>query len=80
MCFITEANLWNNIELEDRQIPGHTMILPNTMVSLGHARIVLLVRNDVTVTKLDEFMDQETATIWVRIGSCKITPWLWWNL
>ena len=71
MCFITEANLWNHIDTEDRQIPGHYIILPNTMISMGHARIVLLVRDDLSVHKLDEFMNTETATIWVRVGGGK---------
>ena len=41
------------------------------MQSLGHARILLLVRNVITITKLDQYMDQRTATIWVRIGNGK---------
>ena len=69
LCFISEANLWNHIDIEDRQIPGYTIILPNTMSSLGHARIVLLVMDGIIVTKLDELMDQETAAIWIRIGN-----------
>ena len=68
LCFISEANLWSDVDEEDRQIPGHKLILPNTMVTLGHARIVLIVRDDVTAHKLDEFMNNDIATVWVRIG------------
>ena len=41
------------------------------MNSMGHARIALLVRNDLKVYKLDKYMDSETATIWVQIGKSK---------
>ena len=68
LCFISEANLWANVDIEDSQIPGYSLILPNTMITLGHARIVLLVRNDTKVTKIEEYMDEVTASIWVRIG------------
>ena len=71
LLFISEANLWDSIEDEDRQIAGYSLILPNTMQSLGHARIVLLVRNDIHVSKINEYMDTETASIWVRIGQGK---------
>ena len=69
MCFITEANLWSGLLPGDREIAGHTIILPNTMESMGHARIALIVKNDLSCQKLDNFMDHDTATIWVKVGS-----------
>ena len=44
LCFITEANLWENTENHLIAIPGYDIILPNTMKKLGHARIVLLAK------------------------------------
>ena len=42
------------------------------MVTLGHARIVLVVRDDIRVHKLEEYMDNQTATIWVRVGAGRL--------
>ena len=36
---------------------------------MNHAIIVLLARSELTVHIMNEHMDQETATIWARIGS-----------
>ena len=49
-------------------IPGHNLILPDTMKNMKHTRIVLVVRNNLTVHKLEEHMDEPAATIWVRVG------------
>ena len=56
------------MDTEECQIPGHTLILPNTMNSMGHGRIALLVRNDIKVHKLNKHMSTEIATIWVQVG------------
>ena len=37
----------------------------------GHARIVLLVRNDLEVHVMRDIMEEDTATIWARIGTTK---------
>ena len=71
ICFITEANLWDDHEEHEKVIQGHYMILPNTMKKMKHARIVCLVREGLIVTKLNEFMDDMTATIWISVGSNK---------
>ena len=71
ICFISEANLWADLPTEDRNIEGYNLLLPNTMSSLLHARIVLLVRTDVKVHILREHMDQDTAAIWLKIGDTK---------
>ena len=51
LCFISEANLWNNVDMDQLSIPGYSLILLNTMDLLSHARIVLLVRNNLNVKK-----------------------------
>ena len=73
LCYIYEANLQAGLEEHEMSIPNHYLIVPNTMVTLGHARIVLIVREGFTVTKLDNLMDKTVATIWVKIGSGKKT-------
>ena len=40
----------------------------DTMESLKHARLALLVKSDLTVHKLTDHMDKETSVIWIRIG------------
>ena len=71
LCFVTEANLWDQSLTHEREIPGHTLILPNTMTTQLHARIVLVVRDGVDVVKLNQFMDNTCATIWVKAGKGK---------
>ena len=41
------------------------------MENLKHARIVLIVMEEISVTKLNQFMDKEAATIWVQVGGNK---------
>ena len=71
LCYISEANLWNGLDHHEREILGHEIIYPNTMERLGHARIILLVREGISVVKLNQYMESDTATIWVRVGSSK---------
>ena len=68
LLFVTEANLWNNLPEQDRQVPGHTLYLPLTMNSLGYARIVLVARTEIDLNILNQHMDDQGATIWVQIG------------
>ena len=71
LCYITEANLWEGCTPDEMEIPGHWLVLPNTISTLHHARIVLIVRNGLIVEKLDKLMDDNLATIWVRVGQAK---------
>ena len=71
LCFISEANLWSTLDDADRHIPGYKLYLPNTMVSLGHARLVLLAKVDLDLQIIPKKTDKEAATIWVKVGSGK---------
>ena len=71
LCFISEANIWGNVELDDCQIMGYNLVLPSTMEHLGYARIALLVRDDFEVEIMRENMDKEISTIWVKIGTTR---------
>ena len=51
-------------------IPNYRILLPNTMSNLKHARIVLLVKNDITVQQL-KISNDEAAVIWIKIGNTK---------
>ena len=71
LCFISEANIWQGIESHDLEINDHKLIFPNTMDTIKHARIMLIVKQEIEVEKLNKFMDGNTATIWVRVGKSK---------
>ena len=68
LCFISEANLWLGLQPHEMELPGHQLILPKTMTSMGHARIVLIARNELTISIQNQYMDDKTATIWVKVG------------
>ena len=71
LCFITEANMWKDTEHYDREIMDHKLIYPNTMDTMDHSRIILIVKQEVEVTVLNQYMDGATASIWVKIGTSK---------
>ena len=71
LIFITEANLWDDVNLDECQITGHKLYFPKTMDSMNHARILLVVRNDLNIHILEEHMDAQTASIWLRVGNSK---------
>ena len=71
VCFISEANLWDQVTEHDRDIPGYFMFLPNTFKLLKHAGIVCLVRENLNAHVMRKHMDSYTATIWLKLGSGK---------
>ena len=71
LCYITEANLWDYMTDAERHIPGYNLVLPKSMSLLHHARIVLLIKEGLQYKLLSEAMDQDTATIWCKIGNTK---------
>ena len=52
ILFINEANMMSTVTKEQRHIEGYKMVLPNTMESLGYARLVLLVNMDIEFKSL----------------------------
>ena len=71
LLFLSEANLGDDVPIENRRLEGHKIILPLTMQRLGYARIVLIVKQELEVEPLDDLMDHETASIWVKLGERK---------
>ena len=71
ICFISEANLWSNISMEEGAITGYNLVLPNTMGLLNHARLIALTKEDLNITVDTASMDKEIAEIWLKIGDSK---------
>ena len=71
LCFITEANLWKDTEPHETEILEHKLVYPNTMDTMAHARIILIVKQEIEVTILHQYMDGKTVSIWVRVGSSR---------
>ena len=68
LFFVTEANLMSDTPEYQTRIAGYYMVLPPTMQRLKYCRIVLLVRDGIQVKILEEHMDTDLASIWVKIG------------
>ena len=51
LCFIMEVNLWEGCGSHEKGIPGHWLNMPNTVGTLHHARIVLVVRDGIVSGK-----------------------------
>ena len=68
LLFVSEANLMVETPDFQRKINGYNMVLPPTLQSLKYARIVLLVREGIQYKVLDEYMANDLANIWVKIG------------
>ena len=73
MCFISEANLWGNVDPEDYNIEGYNFHLPFTMNNLGHARLVLLSKIYLNIQICTELVNNEAAMIWTKIGDTNKT-------
>ena len=69
LCYVSEANLWSNLEPHERELEGHSLVLPNTMATLQHARLVIIVKDGIEVTVLNQFMEKDLASIWVMVGT-----------
>ena len=71
LCFISESNLWNDTTVHERQLEGHNLIMPLTMTTMDHAWIILIVKDDLEVEVVDQYMDKEVATILVKLRDTK---------
>ena len=67
LIFITEANLREGVDDAASHIEGYEMVLPATMATQGYARIILLVREGVKYRRMVDFMDDQVATIWIKL-------------
>ena len=67
MFYLSEANLWEGLDPDEMEIPGYKLILPNTMGNLKHARLIVMVKEDLIIEEIVE-KNTEAAMIWVRVG------------
>ena len=66
---ISEANLLLNLESHEKDVPGFKMFFPLTVRNQAVARLVLLVKENLSVDIKEEYMDEEVATVWIKIGA-----------
>ena len=68
LFFITEANFFTTAPSHEKVFPGHKVFLPKTGDRLGYWRIVLIAKEDLIVDILEEFMEEDISSMWVRVG------------
>ena len=71
VCFLSEANLWDDEDFVDRDIPGYRIMLPNTLKSLKHARLIALVKSDLNANFIEDKTNKDAAMVWMKIGTSK---------
>ena len=67
LLFVSEANLRANTPPEKKDIEGYHIISPNTELSLGYSRLILLVRDGVQLNVMEDCMSNEVPVIWVKL-------------
>ena len=69
ICYITEANMDRNIQDHFKIKQGYKMIFPLTMDNpqLLYSRIIGLVKKDINVKVLTEYMSQDISSIWLKV-------------
>ena len=69
ICFITEANMNNDIQEHFKVIQGYNMIFPLTRDNpeLLYSRIIGLVKQDINVKVLTDHMSQDISSIWLKL-------------
>ena len=67
IAIITEANIFSQDRDYEVNIPNYKLILPNTMGRLGNCRVAVLVKEGTNVQKLDRFMNDSVASVWLRV-------------
>ena len=68
LFFITEANFFTNTPAHEKIFPGHKLYLPLTGNRLGYWRIVLIAKEDLLIDILEDYMETDISSIWVRVG------------
>ena len=63
---ISEANLMSDTPEYKSQIQGYTMVQTNTMNTMRHCRLIMLVKDEMDIEILGNIMEQDLATIWIR--------------
>ena len=58
ILIISEANMKLSLPAKLKEVEGYYMILPKTVQIQNHARLVMLIRDELEVKVLDDLMDQ----------------------
>ena len=61
---------------DEKHIVGYNMILPRTTEVQRIVRLVMLVREDMTVGVMNEYIDNTLVAVWVKIGAQGRKPML----
>ena len=79
VCYISEANLWDDDDIEDKDIPGYRIVLPNTMNSLKHACLIVLIKSDLIANIVQEKSNKDAAMIWIKVGTSRKKLYTSWR-
>ena len=75
IAIINEANIFEENKDHELYIANYKIVLPNTLESQGVCRLAVLVREGVQVKILQEYMNTEIASVWLKVtrkGSKKL--------
>ena len=67
IAIILEANLFSGLQSHLRHIQGYTLQYSKGFQSLGCSRIVMLIRQGFNADIQDSWMEEDLATIWIKI-------------
>ena len=65
---ISEANMEMDKSEEENDVQGYEALVPLGAEEQGLARLVVLVREGITVKVQEQYMDKIVAAVWMRIG------------
>ena len=68
LLIISEANLMEDLNDQQRNLTGYSLLLPKTTELQMVARIIMYVKDGLNVVKMEEIMDNGVAAIWVKVG------------
>ena len=74
LALISEANLFTGLEVHLRLVTGYSVHCTKGFEVMGYSRLVLLVRDGFEVEVIENWMEDDLATIWLKIrrrgGKC----------
>ena len=69
LLFVSEANLWDNLDSSQIDIPGYNLHYPRAMMSKhNYARIVLLAKSELDIKIEDNLMHEDISAIWLSLS------------
>ena len=68
LFYISEANYFKEFPDYMSNVPGYRLIHPKQLITMDYSRIILMVKEGVQVTIMDELMCPEVSSIWLKIS------------